>query len=63
MNSTRTVKRIALLLVVGLLASTGCASMTKGGAHGPQIQRTTDSQPSQTDNTGALDGRPELGQR
>lgn len=56
-------KRIALLLAVVIVASTGCASLTKGGARGPVIAHTTESQPSPTDNTGSLDGRPELGQR
>lgn len=53
-------KRIALLLLV-VLASTACASMTKGGARGPTIQRTDDTvQPSQPE--AGLDKRVELGQ-
>lgn len=53
-------KRIALLLV---LASTACASMTKGGARGPQIQRTDEAEPSQPQAGSLDDARPEVGQR
>ncbi|HSD88170.1 MAG TPA: hypothetical protein VLB44_11670 [Kofleriaceae bacterium] len=55
-------KRIALLLVLAS-SVTACASLTKGGARGPQIQRTDDSAQSQQPENGSLDGRPELGQR
>jgi len=57
-------KKLALLLVVAL-ATSACASMTKGGARGPNIQRTSDDSAQKADpaTNGALDGQPELGQR
>lgn len=54
--------RIAAVLVAFATLSTGCAAMgTKRPEGGAQIQRT--SAPEQTIDNGALDGRPELGQR
>ena len=57
-------KRIALLVVVAL-ATSACASMSKGGARGPNIQRTSDDAAQKADpaTEGSLDGRVELGQR
>jgi hypothetical protein len=56
-------KGIVILLVV---ASTACASLHKGGARGPVIQRTeqpADQQnPRTVDQTSSLDGRGDLGQ-
>jgi hypothetical protein len=57
-------KKLALLAVVAL-ATSACASMSKGGARGPNIQRSSDDSAQKADpaTDGSLDGRPELGQR
>jgi hypothetical protein len=57
-------KSIALLVVIAL-STTACASMSKGGARGPVIQRTTDDAAQKADpaTDGSIDGRVELGQR
>ena len=55
--------RITVVLVAFATLTTGCAAMgTKRSTQsGSQIQRT--AEPAQTIDNGALDGRPELGQR
>jgi hypothetical protein len=57
-------KKLVVLVVVALAAS-ACSITTKGGARGPNIQRTSDDSAQKTDpaTNGALDGQPELGQR
>ncbi len=55
--------RLAVALLALATLTTGCAAMgTKRSTQsGSQIQRT--SEPTPTTDTGALDARPELGQR
>ena len=57
-------KSIALLVVIAL-STTACAAMSKGGARGPNIQRTSDDAAQKADpaTEGSLDGHVELGQR
>lgn len=57
-------RRAALaLLTLATIASlaTGCTGMGTRRSQGPQIQRTAEPAPSL--DSGALDARPELGQR
>jgi hypothetical protein len=55
--------RLAVAVLTFATLTTGCAAMgTKRSTQsGSQIQRT--SEPAPTVDNGALDGRPELGQR
>ena len=56
-------KSIAILVLA--LATSACSLTSKGGARGPNIQRTSDDSAQKADpaTNGALDGQPELGQR
>lgn len=53
--------RLAVAVLAFATLTTGCAAMGTKRGPGSQIQRTAEPAPS-VDN-GALDGRPELGQR
>jgi hypothetical protein len=57
-------KRAVLVLVVALSTS-ACAAMSKGGARGPVIQRTSDdsAQKAEPQTESSLDARSDLGQR
>jgi hypothetical protein len=53
--------RLAVAVLAIATLTTGCAAMSTKRSPGSQIQRT--AEPAQPVDNGAIEGRPELGQR